>query len=173
MSTSRVNVYVQQRNSMYLSFLLTLLFGTLSILIAVTNPVSENFFTTILSPLYQDTDTSRYLLVAVEWILFMLVFAFLTIALATRKEMNGGIPDWLEVVTAAIFTIAFGSFVVNLNYLGGQTGFSGDQEGFGSSLQGISNFNGDMKFWIFILDIVGVILLTTYFYYASLAEEKD
>ncbi len=170
MSSTNRSTHAQQRFALGISLLLTLLFASLSILIAIIDPNGENFYTAVFGFLYEDTTLSKSILVGVEWLLFMLFFVYLTITLATRKEMNGGIPDWLEVVVPAIFTVAFGSFVANLNNLGQQSGFT---EGVvGETVQGLTNFDGTMKTWIFFLDLAGVILISIYFYYnAKFADE--
>lgn len=172
MSTSNRSSYTQQRNTIVISFLFALLFALLSVLIAIIDPKGENFYTTVFGFLYQDTTLSKSLLVGIEWLLFMLFFVYFTIALATRKERNGGIPDWFEVLVPAIFTVAFGSFVANLNNLGEQSGFSGTGSVVGETLQGLSNFDGRMKIWIFFLDLAGVILISIYFFFTSQDSEE-
>ena len=151
--------------SVTISSIITALTLGISGVIAVTDPVSESFQAKLFSFMYQDNDWSRGYLVVAEFLLFMISFVYLSIALGNRKELNGDLPDWLDVIIPGVVIMLLSALISNLTFVGTQTGLD-------SNVTGLSNFTSNMRLTLLLLNFVGIILITVYFFFVSKEDQE-
>jgi len=89
--------------------------------------------------------------VLISWFTFL----FLVIALANRREVNGDIASWGEIFIPAIFVLIVELALTNISIQG-----TTDVEAF-------KNFSGRMIWVTFLFNLLGIILVTIYFYFVN------
>jgi hypothetical protein len=142
-----------------LAFLVALLLASLNIVLALQDPAL-----TMIGWLYREEIEStdiNWLLVGISVVLLWITYLMIVIAFANRKELNGGLPSWEDLFIPAVIVILFGVFISNLTIQGGQTG----------AVEGFSNFSGRMRWVSLLINLMGILLIMIYIYFANPTQE--
>lgn len=139
---------------------ITALFAAINLILAFQNPDLTSFgwlYRTELEP----TDVN-WALVGITLLLLWLSYLFLVIALGNRRELNGGIPSWGELFVSGALVLAFGLFVSNLTIAGSTA----------NDFDSFSNFSQRMRWIIFLLNFLGILVISAYFVYSDDPDTK-